>query len=148
MNKIIYAEDVNYFQTSKTHAETWVIRAKKEITNLPTGRVTGEAFMTLANKSVFVLMFNIGGDNYKVEWPVLQSRRGNDKAAKVQAATLLYHDVKHRCVLTKVFGAKTAFIGFLVLPDGKTINDSVEAIQIGISQPALASGVIEGEVVT
>jgi hypothetical protein len=48
-----------------------------------------------------MLEFDLGGERYKVVWPVLPTKTGKDRAARVQAATALYHDVKARCVTLK-----------------------------------------------
>jgi hypothetical protein len=38
----------------------------------------------------------------------------------VQAATMLYHDVKAKAVSAKVHGVRAAFFQYLALPDGRT----------------------------
>lgn len=145
--KPLYAEDVNYWKSSQSQPDTWIDRAKKEIAAIK-GRVTGEAFGAFEGKAAFVLTFEIDGDQYKAQWPVLQSKTGNERAAKVQAATLLYHDVKHRCVLAKVFGARVAFVNFLLLSDGHTVAEAANSEAFS-TMPLLltAPKAVEGEIV-
>jgi hypothetical protein len=118
--QIVYAEDVNYWKTSKSNADTWMERAKKEIRAID-GSILSEAYGSDGGRAAFMLAFELHDDQYKILWPVLQSRKGDLSAAKVQAATMLYYDVKNRCVSMKVLGARAAFFGFLLLPDGRTV---------------------------
>lgn len=117
----VYAESVNYWKTSKSRsAETWIDLAKREIVSIG-GKVLSEAFGADATgKSAFMLNFCIGSDTFKIVWPALPSKTKNDKAAKIQAATLLYHDVKHKVVMAKIKGVRTAFFEYFLLPDGQT----------------------------
>ena len=70
-----------------------------------------------------MLGFRVGPDCFKIVWPVLPSKSGKDRAARVQAATLLYHDVKARCISASVLGVRTAFFNFVLLPNGRTAGD-------------------------
>ena len=115
----VYAEDVNYWQTSQSSADTWIDKAKKEITGIG-GNIMTESFADQQGRSAFLLEFRLGSDVFKVVWPILPSYSGKDRAAKVQAATMLYHDVKAKVVSAKVLGIRTAFFTYLVLPDGRT----------------------------
>jgi hypothetical protein len=129
-----FAEDIPYFQTSQSDTDTWLDRTKKMIREAG-GKVTHEAFASENGVSCFVLVFVIGIDIFKILWPVLPSRSGKTKAAKVQAVTLMYHDVKARCVTAAVFGLRTAFLPFLVLPDGSTAAQ-VSTPNLAIALPA------------
>lgn len=140
----VYAEDVNYWQTSQSQPDTWIDRAKAEIASVG-GKVQVEMFGATADgRSAFMLGFTLGGDQFKIEWPVLPSRTGKDKAAKVQAATLLYHDVKHKVVMAKVRGIRAAFLEYLMLPDGSTAGQAVSNAQSFFAAlsgvPRLSSG--------
>jgi len=98
----------------------WIDRAKREI-GAAGGRVYSEAFGRDADgRAAFMLEFGFKEERYRVVWPVLSSRAGAEKAARIQAATMLYHDVKARCVSAKVLGTRAAFFSFLMLPDGRT----------------------------
>lgn len=123
-NVKIYAEDVPYFQTSKRSSDTWLAMCKKEIQSVG-GKVMGEMFGYdhATGRSSFLLQFQIVEDQFKLVWPVLPSRKGNDGAAKIQAATALYHDVKARVVSAKFLGIKGAFFNYYVLPNGQTASE-------------------------
>jgi hypothetical protein len=145
---IEYAEDLNYWQTSRSSPDDWIVRAKILITEIG-GIVEVEAFGSELEtaRSAFMLGFRVGGDRFKVIWPVLKSKSGNLRAAKVQAATLLYHDVKAKCMTAKVFGARQAFFQFWLLPDGQRAVDlSPSELKEAIPQLFL-SPPIEGEIV-
>ncbi len=126
-NNPVYAETVNYWQTSKKHAEIWIDDAVKLIKSIG-GVIDSQATITdhSTGRVGFMLSFNIGGDRYRIAWPSLPSKTGNDKAARVQAATLLYHDVKHKVVMAKIKGVKGAFLEYYMLPDGKSVDEAVD----------------------
>ena len=129
----MYAEEVNYWQTSRTSADTWLDRAKQEVVRVG-GEVIGSGFVTddQAGKSGFMLAFTLEGENFKMLWPVLESKTGNLKAARIQSATALYHEVKAACVKTKFIGARASFFAYLVLPSGQTASEagSLELIEL------------------
>jgi hypothetical protein len=120
-----YAEDVNYWMTSKMSPDAWLERAKKEIQRVG-GKVGGEGFISDAStgRAAFLLSFSFGDNRYDLKWPVLRSKKGIERAARVQAATALYHDVKSRCVAAKFHGPHFAFANYLVLPSGQTVNEA------------------------
>jgi hypothetical protein len=37
---------------------------------------------------------------------------------------MLYHDIKNSCVKVKVFGARSAFFHYLMLPDGRNVSQA------------------------
>jgi hypothetical protein len=115
-----FAEDVNYWKTSKSSPDIWIGKARRQIEKLG-GRVLAEAYGSdsTTGRAAFMLAFEIADDRFKVTWPILISKSGNDRAARVQAATMLYHDVKARCISSAVLGPRTAFFSFLLLPDGR-----------------------------
>lgn len=116
----LYAEDVNYWKSGTSAPDTWIDRARKEIAAAG-GKILNEAFgRDEKGRAAYLLEFAFGNDRYKAIWPVLKSRSGNERAARIQAATMLYHDVKARCVSAKVLGIRAAFLTFLALPDGRT----------------------------
>lgn len=124
----VFAEDVNYWRTSTIHHETWIEKAKREITKIG-GKVISEGYLSDAaiGSSMFALNFKLGNDSYRAAWPVLKARGGDQVAAKRQAATLLFHDVKHKCVMAKVKGARAAFVEYLILPSGQTATEATSA---------------------
>jgi len=144
-----HAEEVNYWKTSKSSPDAWIDRAKRQIEQLG-GVVLAEGFgsESTTGRSAFMLAFGIGGDRFKITWPVLPSKGGNERAARVQAATMLYHDVKARCISATVLGSRAAFFSFLLLPDGRTTAEiSIpEFAQIAplVFSPQLGIGTREG----
>jgi len=118
----MYAEEVgHYWKTSRSSPDVWVERAKKQIEKLG-GTVLMEGFGNepATGRAAYALAFEIGEDRFKVVWPVLPSKGGDERAAKVQAATMLYHDVKAKSISAKVLGTRAAFFSYLMLPDGRT----------------------------
>jgi hypothetical protein len=115
----LYAEDVNYWKTGTSGPDVWIDKAKAEI-RAAGGKVLGEAFGNSDGRAAFMLEFAFGADRFRVVWPVLTSKTKADRAARVQAATMLYHDVKAKCVSAKVHGMRAAFFQYAVLPDGRT----------------------------
>lgn len=156
MTELPYAEDINYWKTSKSSPDTWVDRAKRQIEKLG-GTILTEAFGTQLGRSAFMLHFEIGEDQFKVVWPALSSRAGNDRAAKIQAATLLYHDVKAKVIKASVFGSRVAFFEHWLLPNGRTTAEaSVADLMKGVPQLLLGNAprqietpdnVVEGEII-
>ena len=124
----LYAQDVNYWRTGTSSPDTWIDKAKREIAAVG-GRVTGDAFMNLDGKSAYSLLFTLEAESYRINWPVLMAKSGgkadaasNERAARIQAATFLYHDVKAKCMVVKVMGARAAFAQYL-LAGGTTIAE-------------------------
>ena len=122
--KHVYAEDVNYWRTGQSSPDKWIDDAKREI-KAAGGTVIGEAYGSEAStgRAAFMLEFEFAAERFRVVWPVLPTRTKNpaaERAARVQAATMLFHDVKARCVSAKVLGARSAFFSYLCLPDGRT----------------------------
>lgn len=113
-----YAEDINYWQTSRTSADEWILKTCKLIESFG-GEIVTEAFGKQGNNSAFVIHFRILEHNYKIAWPVLESKTGNERAARIQAATLIYHDVKAKCLTAKVLGVRAAFFNYLMLSNGQ-----------------------------
>lgn len=119
-----YAEEVNYWKTSRTTSDTWIDRSKSEIASIG-GEILGEMYGSegITGRAAFMLAFRIGPDQFKLIWPILESKTGAMSAAKIQAATALYHDVKARCVAAKFLGSRTAFFSALLLPNGQTASE-------------------------
>ena len=118
------AEDVNYWKTSHTLPDAWIEKAKREIKRAG-GEVAGSAMVSddLTGQAGFMLAFQIGPDRFKMTWAVLKPRRGSLQAARIQAATALYHEVKAACVKAKFLGSRSAFLAYLILPDGQTASE-------------------------
>lgn len=133
-----YAEDVNYWQTGKSSADKWIDNAQREIKSIG-GTIHGWAFGSDAQlgRAAYMIDFQLGQDRFKIVWPVLPTRGGkNEASARIQAATMLYHDVKSRCVTAKVMGGRTAFFSYIMLPDGRTAAN-VSSPELNRSLPAM-----------
>jgi len=113
------AEDVNYWKTGQAAPDTLIDKAEKLIVEV-SGTILGRGFVSSVGEAAYMLMFQIDDASYKIVWPVLHSRTGNQVAARRQAATMLFHDVKAKCMTAKVMGIKKAFFPYLLLPDGRT----------------------------
>ncbi len=93
MIKLAYAEEAPYWRTSQSSPDAWIDRAKRQIVGVG-GHIRMEAFghEPATGRAAFVLAFQIGSDHYRLTWPVLPSRTGNDRAARwvlERAAVLL-----------------------------------------------------------
>jgi hypothetical protein len=118
-----YAEDVgHYWQTSQNSPDAWMERAKKIIQDLD-GEILADAYGSSSGNAAFMLAFKIKGQNYKVVWPVLPTYSGKEGAAKRQAATMLYHDVKAKAMTASVLGVEVAFFSYMMLPDGRVSSE-------------------------
>jgi len=123
-DKRINAEDVAYWKSSTTSPDTWIDRAKKIIVQAG-GIVLADGFgQDNEGRAAYMLAFSFGDERFKIVWPVLPSKSGNGKAARIQAATCLYHDVKARAVSAKVLGFRAAYLTYWLLPDGRTASEA------------------------
>ena len=121
--KLPYAEDIgHYWQTSQSSPDQWMQKTRNLIENLG-GKVIAEGFGATDETSAYMMVFELKGQKYKVVWPVLPSATGKTLAAKRQAATLLYHDIKAKVMTASVLGAEVAFFSYMVLPDGRTASE-------------------------
>lgn len=152
-----FSEDINYWMTSQSSSDSWMDKTKKLIESFG-GQISMEVFGNEPNsgRSAYMLAFTIGGDHFKIVWPVLPTRKGNQKAARVQATTFIYHDVKAKIMAAEVLGARAAFFSYLQLPDGRNVSEaSIQELSLGlpdlfkISKPQLDAGtqVIDGEII-
>jgi hypothetical protein len=154
MNKLLWAENCNYWQTSQTIPDVWMERTCKLIRSLG-GEVMGEGFghEVSTNRSAYMLFFKIGADHFKITWPVLPTRNPKlERAARIQASTFLYHIIKAKVLESVILGARSAFFEFLMLPSGGTAAEATNENLIkslddlfGPKQPVLGSGDVEGE---
>lgn len=151
--KLPYAETMNYWQSSGVSPDSWIEKAKTEISRAG-GKILGNGFVNegTTGRSAFMLAFSFGDDQFKAVWPVLPTKSGNNQAsARIQAATMLYHDVKARCVAAKVLGFRSTFFNWLVLPNGQTASEAATP-DLMQSIPALLNApqplmLVEGEIV-
>ncbi|HEC61419.1 hypothetical protein LCGC14_0761790 [marine sediment metagenome] len=126
MNKtknLPYSESMNYWKTSRSSPDHWIEKTIKLIKKL-SGRILMEAFgKDAAGNSAYMLAFEIQGDRFKIVWPVLPSKTGDESAARRQAATFLYHDTKAKCISATILGVRTVFFSHLLLPSGQVVSD-------------------------
>lgn len=116
-----YAEDLNYWKTSKHSPGHWLDKAADFLTECGAEvRTTAKGMND--GQAAYLLEFSVKGDSFRIVWPVLESMRGDVKAAERQAATMLYHDVKSRAIRLAIGGARMAYFEFLMLPDGRTFG--------------------------
>ncbi len=119
-SKPLCAEDLPYWKTSQVATDSWLAKASAEITKAG-GVVRGQGNLMMDGKQVVFIEFLIESEPYRIGYPALQTRvKGQERAAIIQAATAMYHDVKARCVSLRWLGARTAFGGYRLLPNGQT----------------------------
>lgn len=74
-----------------------------------------------------LLGYQLDGEEYRIVWPVLIPRKPDDmrdrRAARIQAATFVYHDVKSKCMAAQVLGTRTAMLPYLVTANGRTVAE-------------------------
>lgn len=114
-----YAEDVgHYWKTSTSSPDSWLEKTKKLIRDID-GVIISEMIGMMNGNTGIMLEFKIAGDSYRILYPVLPTRKNEDYAAKRQAATALYYEVKTLVVSAKFRGVRGAFHAYLLLPDGR-----------------------------
>lgn len=118
-----FAEDLNYWKTGTSAPDKWIEDAIELIEALG-GEVLSQAFGSeRLGRAAYMLNFVIGGEEFRIVWPVLPTHKPADNvAARRQAATMLYHDTKAKCLKAAIFGPRTAFFEYLVLDDGRTAS--------------------------
>jgi len=120
------SESISYWKTSQSSPDKWIERASRVIEQYD-GKVLAEGFGSNANShAAYMIGFEMHGEKFKAVWPVLPSDTKNERAARIQAATLLYHDIKAKCISATVLGARVAFFSYLMLPDGRTAGEATE----------------------
>jgi hypothetical protein len=119
-----YAEDLNYWKTSQLSSDDWLESTKALIVSFG-GKVLREFYgSNEGGSSAFYLRFLIKDQEYQIKWPVLESKTGNNRAAKIQAATAMYHFVKATVLAAEWLSADQVWAGF-VLPSGEERDDHV-----------------------
>lgn len=133
---IIYGEDVNYWKTSTKSPDSWLEDTKGLIQSIG-GKILSDMIATMEGKSAIMIQFVIAEDRYKIVYPILSIRKEADRmAAKRQAATAMYHEVKALIVSAKFRGVRGAFHAYLVLPDGRVASElSAPEIRDAIPTP-------------
>jgi hypothetical protein len=116
-----YAEEIgHYWQTSKTQPDSWIDKAER-IIQQHGGYIMERFFGSVDGREGYVLAFAFEDDHFRIAWPVLPTKSGNRSSARIQATTMLYHDVKAKCMTSVVLGNRIAFFSYLMLPDGRSV---------------------------
>jgi hypothetical protein len=119
-----FAETINYWKTSTSSPDVWVSKTIEVIQKLG-GSNIAEGFGSVDGRAAYAVTFEFQGDRFRSAWPVLPTKRPEDfRAARIQAATLMYHDAKAKALAASVMGIRTAFISNLLLPGGKTTAEA------------------------
>jgi hypothetical protein len=145
------AEKCHYWKTSQSAPGIWLDRAAKLIHGLG-GTIRLQGYGANKGTDAYIMAFELDGEPYKIVWPVLNSASKNHKAARIQAATMLHHDIKAKCVSAAVLGNRTSFFSFLMLPDGRTTAEAANtelpqllpSIQLS-SIASAPSNIVDGE---
>jgi hypothetical protein len=117
-----YAEQCNYWKTSKSSPDAWAEKTQALIVQFG-GEVLASGFGNDHEKgrAAYMIRFVVDEETFRIIWPVLDSETGDTFAARRQAATMLYHDTKAKCVAAQVLGSRVAFFSWLELPDGRAM---------------------------
>jgi hypothetical protein len=135
----MYAEDVNYWKTSRTSPDVWLEKAKREIAKAG-GETLAEGFGSdNSGRAAYMLAFKFSDEHFKAVLPVLPTKSVDVRAARIQATTMLFHDVKAKSISAKVLGTRVAFFSYLLLPDGRTAAE-VSAPELLEAMPKLLTG--------
>ena len=137
---LIYAEEVgHYWKTGTSSPDHWIDKAIRQIDEVG-GKVLAEGYgSNRQGQAAFMLGFEMEGERFKLVWPVLESKSGNVAAARRQAATMLYHDVKAKAMTARVLGFKAAFFSYRILPSGQTAAEA-STPELQDAFPKLLSG--------
>lgn len=142
----------HYYKTSRTSPDSWLMRIEGLIEGHG-GHVVGHGFGRngAQAREAYMFRFELDGEQYKIIWPVLPTEQSK-LAARIQAVTLMYHDVKQRIVSAAVLGNRAAFFQYLMLPNGYTASEVADqdllAAWSGLRRPLLTEvtdDVIDGE---
>ena len=115
-----WAERCNYWKTSKSSPDVWLEKTLGLIEQKG-GEVIASGFGNehMTGRAAFMVRFVLDNETFKIIWPVLPSETGDTFSARRQAATMLYHDVKAKCVACDALGPRVAFFSWVEMPDGR-----------------------------
>ena len=99
------------------------------------GIVTTKAVVETEDRACIFLEFRFAADIFKIDWEALESRKGDRKAALIQAAAMIYHDIKAKVVSAQVKGHRKAFIEYLKLPSGYVVADLADDLPMMLLTP-------------
>lgn len=119
-----YAHKINFWKSSSSDPGKWIEKAKNQIRKMGGSDIHEGFGCDDKGNSAFILAFQIEENKFKILWPVLPTLREEDvRAARVQAATILYHDVKAKSLSAIILGTRNAFMNYLMLPDGRNMGE-------------------------
>jgi hypothetical protein len=133
-----YAETVSYWKTGKSQADRRLQEAVSLIEKRG-GKIRVAAWGQDPDlgRECYCVQFVFGAEEFRLVWPVLPTRKNRPedlRSARLQAATLLFYDVKAKLLAAEVLGIRQAFFSQLLLPDGKSVvehsNDPMALPQI------------------
>jgi len=133
-----FAESLNFWKSGKSSPDVWIERTKRQIKELG-GSNIHEGFGSDGGKAAFMIGFIMQGEQFKIVWPVVPSRSKNERAERVQAATMLYHYVKSVALYSVIVGPRAAFFSHLLLSDGRTASQ-VATPELANALPKLLTG--------
>lgn len=132
----------HYYMTSRSSPDDWLDKTEKLIEGHG-GRILSRGYGKVDGRAAYMLGFELEGNRYKIVWPVLATKK-NEQAARIQAVTLMHHDVKAKIVSALVLGNRVAFFQYLMLPDGRTTaeiaDDELALVLPDLNLPLLTSG--------
>lgn len=120
--KLPFAEDVNYWKTGTRKQADAIIDEACAMVEALGGRIHQRIFGRVGDNEGYRIQFDLCGNTYVIEWPVLKSKRGDGEevvATRRQAASFIFHDIKAKCSTAKVLGVERAFFEHVCLPDGR-----------------------------
>lgn len=117
-----FGEDLPYWKTGRSSFDSWLEKAERFLVDSG-GQLLRQATGRERGAEAMMMEFELDDDLFRVVWPVLPSKKDDRGAARRQAATMLFHDIKSRGVRHRIFGARVAFFEFLVLPSGATAQE-------------------------
>ena len=118
-----FAEKLNFWKTGNKAPGRYIEKAIKLITESG-GTNIFESYGSHNGKAHYMIAFQLGEDKFKLLWPVLPTKHDTDQlAAKRQAATMLYHDVKNKCLKALIFGFRSAFFDSVMIADGRNLSE-------------------------
>ena len=119
------AETVNYWKSGKTDPDNKLDQVCDLIENA-SGKIIERGIMLQSPHEVVYLRFFLDEEEFKIIWPVLKPTDGtstNQRAARIQAVTFVYHDVKAKCMTASVLGPRVAFLPYYVTENGATTSE-------------------------
>lgn len=134
---VLLAEHLgHYYQTSTTSPDDWQDKTRRLIEKHG-GNVRSWGFGSNTGTEAYILVFSFRGRDFRIIWPVLPTKRAL-RAARIQAATLMYHDVVARLLVAKVFGFDFAFFQYLLSPDGNTmVGEANRYLDMPVREPVI-----------